>query len=348
MPGLQLNLFGGFELRRGDGAPLALSSKKAKALLAYLALALGRPVSRDKLATLLWSASGDEQARGSLRQTLSVLRKAVADPEGRLLVTTAQGLSVDAGALDVDVVRFEAGIAGAGRRDLELAVEAYKGQLLDGFEVRAEVFEEWLRGERLRLNALAASAAESLMKADRDDGDSDAALSMARRLLRLDPLREDVHRTVMALLQEQKRWNEAIKHYDDCAGVLRAELDIAPQEQTQALHREILRQRDAVEQQRIGSAIRGSVVADAPLPGPPGARGKPSIVVLPFENLSAAAAPDYFSDGITEDIITELSRFASLFVIARNSTFTYKDRAVSVQDVHSDSEYLRAGSLGVT
>ena len=50
---------------------------------------------------------------------------------------------------------------------------------------------------------------------------------------------------------------------------------------------------------------------------------KPSIAVLPFANLSDDSAQDYFSDGITEDIITELSRFRALFVIARNSTFTY-------------------------
>jgi adenylate cyclase len=60
---------------------------------------------------------------------------------------------------------------------------------------------------------------------------------------------------------------------------------------------------------------------------------KPSIAVLPFQNMSADAEQEFFADGITEDIITELSRFPDLIVIARNSTFTYKDRAVRVQDV---------------
>src|SRR5215468_382598 len=55
---------------------------------------------------------------------------------------------------------------------------------------------------------------------------------------------------------------------------------------------------------------------------------KPSIAVLPFTNLSGDPNEDYFSDGITEDIITELSRFSELFVIARNSSFTYKGRTV--------------------
>jgi adenylate cyclase len=76
---------------------------------------------------------------------------------------------------------------------------------------------------------------------------------------------------------------------------------------------------------------RPSIVArsDAPLPLPE----KPSIVVLPFDNMSGDVEQTYFSEGIAEDIITDLSKIAGLFVIARHSAFTYKGRAVKVQDV---------------
>ncbi len=60
---------------------------------------------------------------------------------------------------------------------------------------------------------------------------------------------------------------------------------------------------------------------------------KPSIVVLPFTNMSGDPEQEYFADGITDDITTELSRFRGLFVIARNSAFTYKGKAVNVRDV---------------
>src|SRR5262249_17201871 len=60
---------------------------------------------------------------------------------------------------------------------------------------------------------------------------------------------------------------------------------------------------------------------------------KPSIAVLPFTNMSGDPQQEYFSDGITEDIITELSRFRSLFVIARNSSFVFKKKLMKVQDV---------------
>src|SRR5207342_2540830 len=60
---------------------------------------------------------------------------------------------------------------------------------------------------------------------------------------------------------------------------------------------------------------------------------KPSIAVLPFTNISGDPEQDYFADGLVEDIITALSRFKSLFVIARNSSFIFKGRAVDVKQV---------------
>jgi adenylate cyclase len=80
---------------------------------------------------------------------------------------------------------------------------------------------------------------------------------------------------------------------------------------------------------RVHPAKRDSLalVTMSPLPLP----GKPSIAVLPFTNLSGDEEQEFLSDGITEDIVTELSRFSELFVIARNSSFTYKGKAVDVR-----------------
>jgi TolB-like protein/Tfp pilus assembly protein PilF len=74
---------------------------------------------------------------------------------------------------------------------------------------------------------------------------------------------------------------------------------------------------------------------------------KPSIAVLPFDNMSGDPEQDYFSDGITEDIITELSRFPELFVIARNSAFVFKGKAVDIKDAAQKLgvRYLVEGSV---
>jgi adenylate cyclase len=74
---------------------------------------------------------------------------------------------------------------------------------------------------------------------------------------------------------------------------------------------------------------------------------KPSIAVLPFANISGDKEQEYFSDGITNDIITELSKFSNLFVIASNSVFTYKGKAVKVNEVGRDLgvRYVIEGSI---
>ena len=74
---------------------------------------------------------------------------------------------------------------------------------------------------------------------------------------------------------------------------------------------------------------------------------KPSIAVLPFQNLSGDPEQEYFADGMVEDIITALSRFKSLFVIARNSSFTYKGKAVDIKQVGRELgvRYVLEGSV---
>ncbi len=74
---------------------------------------------------------------------------------------------------------------------------------------------------------------------------------------------------------------------------------------------------------------------------------KPSIAVLPFKNLSDDQSQEYFSDGITNDVITDLSKFRELFVIASNSVFVYKNKPVKVQQVHRElnARYILEGSV---
>ena len=101
-----------------------------------------------------------------------------------------------------------------------------------------------------------------------------------------------------------------------------------------------------------GKATSPSVAAEpstlpAALALPPALPDKPSIAVLPFTNMSADPEQEYFTDGITEDIITEMSRFHEIFVIARNSTFTYKGRSVDVRLVATELgvRYVLEGSI---
>src|SRR5262245_61029399 len=88
--------------------------------------------------------------------------------------------------------------------------------------------------------------------------------------------------------------------------------------------------KNIVEPVRVYHVVGTPLVSVA---SPKAATEKPSIAVLPFTNMSGDPEQEYFSDGITEDIITELSRFRSLFVIARNSSFQYRGKSIDIRQV---------------
>ena len=96
---------------------------------------------------------------------------------------------------------------------------------------------------------------------------------------------------------------------------------------------------------RLDLAPKAATASD--VPGPMPAQSKPSIAVLAFNNMSGDPEQEYFSDGISEDIITDLSKLSELHVIARNSTFTYKGKPVDVKQVGRDLgvHYVLEGSV---
>src|SRR5205823_6607882 len=98
---------------------------------------------------------------------------------------------------------------------------------------------------------------------------------------------------------------------------------------------------------RIGPSSSPATKTPAETAQPLALPDKPSIAVLPFENMSGDPEQGYFADGMVEEIITALSRFRSLFVIARNSSFTYKGKAVDIKQVGRELgvRYVLEGSV---
>jgi DNA-binding SARP family transcriptional activator len=130
---LSVSLLGGFQVRLDSGPALALPTRKAQALLAYLAVPPGQAHPRDKLAPLLWGGIREESARASLRQALFAIRKAT-DP-APALVMEASTVALAPDAIDVDVERFTRAVAEGTPDALARAAELYRGDLLAGFVV---------------------------------------------------------------------------------------------------------------------------------------------------------------------------------------------------------------------
>lgn len=244
MPVLNLELLGDFRLRSESGTLLPISAKKSQAMLAYLGVKPSQMVSRDKMAALLWSSTAPEQARQSLRQTLSTLRKELANISSKkVLVEEGDFLSLDASLVRVDVAEFESLVAAGTPEALDPATRLYSGDFLDGFQLDEEKFDQWVIAERDRLHRLALRAHAQLAEILGRSDSLDDAIAVAQRSLRLDPLQEPMHRTLMKLYIRSGDLANALQQFDACTRVLRRELNVEPDAETKALQQEVLQVR---------------------------------------------------------------------------------------------------------
>lgn len=200
-------------------------------------------MSRDRLASLLWGSSGEEQARNSLRQALFILRRVLQAAPSPALLVDPRSVSLDASAVEVDAIGFERLVAAGTEESLARAVALYRGDLLEGIGVKEAGFEDWLLGEQGRLRDLALKALERLLALHTAASNPERAVHVSRRLLALDPLHEDVHRTLMRLYMKQGRWGAALRQYELCRAAVRRQVGVEPEAETRRLYQEILRDR---------------------------------------------------------------------------------------------------------
>lgn len=188
MSSLRLNILGRFDARLSSGEVLLLPTRKAEVLLTYLSMTPGQPHSRDRLMNLLWSDRGEDQARNSLRQTLSVLKKALEVIDPLPLQVDRTTVSVLAESIEMDTFELENSNATTD------AINLYRGEFLEGIVVRDPSGEEWLTSERDRYRRMAVEALEKLLTRQREAGEMGAAVETGERLVGLEPLRESAWR----------------------------------------------------------------------------------------------------------------------------------------------------------
>jgi DNA-binding SARP family transcriptional activator/tetratricopeptide (TPR) repeat protein len=253
MARLTLALLGGFRATAGVGTGLSITSKKARALLAYLALRPGQRHSRDRLTRLLWGDVDEAQGRQSLRQTLLSLRRSLPRSRVPLLITESDDVAV-ATVVEVDVPRFERLASRAQPAALVQALALYRGDLLSGFHLKEPCFQTWLQGERERLRGRAIDVLERLSTHQIGRGAIDAALETGLRLLAMDSLQESVHRALMRFYLQSGRTAAALNQYRICADALQRELGVEPEPATTTLYRQI----DTRKTRSAPVATRGS------------------------------------------------------------------------------------------
>lgn len=313
-----------------DGRPLAVDTRKAVAVLAYLT-AQGNPQPRERLVDLLWPELPPERGRGALRRTLSVLRSAL--PGGELTADRSQ-VSLSSAWSDLDRVgALEGRLANHGhpdqgecprcRSDLEEAISLRRGEFLDGFVLKdAAEFEEWVtvmaEVQRRRFVELHRRLAEDHAIAGRYRQAGDAN----RHLLLLAPLDEAAYRRQMLLSAWAGDRAGAVGAYRECVGMLARELGVEPLEETTELYQAILED----DLPRPPSPPQRESPVAVPLPRPPlvGREIETGRLVAAFESIrdfgllfTIEGEPGIGKSRLLEELAVELGRRGATVITAR-------------------------------
>ncbi|MBK9055763.1 MAG: tetratricopeptide repeat protein [Chloroflexi bacterium] len=225
-PEFALFLFGPFHLEaRGEGTnrTIRLPRRKVENLLAYLAV-YPEPHSREKLATLFWGDTSDEQARTSLRTALVVLRKTLT--AAALLTDREQVQLNPAFSLWVDVRQFRQ----TRSTSPETAITLYTDEFLP------TLYDEWVLAEREQLRRFYSESLLALTQQMRSQSEYARAIGYARQLLALDITQETAHQHIMFCELARGNRAAALDQYDRCVHALHDELGVSPAPETQALY----------------------------------------------------------------------------------------------------------------
>ena len=246
---LRISTFGGLLIQRGGELVTGLASRKAEALLVYLACT-GRPHARESLATLLWDDRSQSRALGNLSVLLTSLRKHLAPYVTITRQTVAFNSDsdywLDAAELERRLLAWrewkmeEIPASRASVSGLEEAAALYLGDFLTGFHIRdSRDFEEWALIERERLQRQVFEALEELVIFYLYSRNYKKGVERARRLLELDPLREGTHRRLMLLLARRGQRSAALVQYEACKRILAEDLGVEPARETRDLYMRI-------------------------------------------------------------------------------------------------------------
>jgi len=236
MDSLRLFFLGPPRIER-DGQTLNIDTRKATAMLAYLALT-GERQTRDALAAFLWPEFEDSRAKAALRRTLSALKSAVG---GEALHITREVIGLETAGVWCDVLKFREMMDGdPGLGQLETAVPLYRDDFLTGFSLRDSLpFDDWQLLQTQILRRVLETSLEKLVGFYTAEQEYARALPLAHRWLSLDPLHEDAHRILMQLHAWLGQPNAALRQYRDCVRVLEEELGVPPLAETTALYEAI-------------------------------------------------------------------------------------------------------------
>jgi WD40 repeat protein/DNA-binding SARP family transcriptional activator len=320
--GLEIYTLGGVRILRGGEPVSGLSTRKAEALLIYLA-STRRPQPREVLADLLWDERSQSQALGNLRGVLSNLHQVVGDSllisRDQVELNPSHPIWLDAAELEgnLQAVRQQGGLNAQIAIQAAEALRLYRGEFLAGFSVfDCRGFQDWQARQRELLHRLAAEGLSALVENAIQQQEYQVGIGYATRLLELDPLMESANRQMMWLLSSSGQRAAALSQYEIFQKLLRVELGIEPAPETRELFVQI----------RAGKQVFPSDIPQAPSPmRTPSARDEPPAPGQPpFKGLQYFDVEDaglfYGRGKVTSRLVEAVSRKRFLAVVGASGS----------------------------
>ena len=364
-----LKLLGGASIQTPTGPLTGRATQRRRiALLAMLAVARARGVTRDKAIAYLWPDQDVEHGRPLLSDSIYRINQALG---AEVIISTSDDLRLASDVLPSDVAEFEDALE---RGEWQRAAGLYAGPFLDGFFLTgAEEFERWADAERDRLARAYARGVEALSEQAERQGNMVEAVRWWRALAAHDPYSSRVAVRLMRALDRSGDRAAALQHARVHATLMADEFGTQPDDAVAELAASMHAQpmapaapppavlADEPVSPAPVSEQRSASIASSPTTGRAArrwvaavtasavivavavvARGRAheeaspdraSVAVLPFIDLSPAHDHEYFSDGMTEELINTLGRVQGVRVASRTSSFAFKGRTSDVREV---------------
>jgi TolB-like protein/Tfp pilus assembly protein PilF len=337
----RLQTLGDVVLADLSGTPVRLRTRKSLLVLACLAVEPDQAWTRDRLTAMFWADRQDQQARNSLRSALSDIRRVLGS---EALMIEGSSVQLASGIVATDIERLQLLASPEPDEEPGDLHSFYGGDFLIGAD-NGSAAVEWIANLRAQFRELAAVALERAITALQKKGAVDQAISRARELLSLDPLSENSHRILMRLYADHGERSKAIAQFQSCRQMLQHELGVEPSAETSQLADDI-----AVHSKSALSDLKEITVARTiaePSPRSAGSESIVSVAVLPFVNMSGDADQNYFAEGVSEDILTDLSKVPGLSVASASSTRPYRAANMRPDQIAAELgvQYLLEGSV---
>jgi PAS domain S-box-containing protein len=260
---LRLTTFGGLAFRDNRRCAVGFPTRKAAAMAAYLAMHPGKNIRRELLANMFWGDKTERQARHSLSQALSDLRRILGDDT---ILADGQFIHMNIEAIESDAFEMARLVDERRLESLALAEQLYQGDFLAGMELEQEAFDAWMLAERERLRQLAERALGTLLMLHADDADGERTLRIGRSLLAIDPYDDKAHCGILRAYAKLGQPRLALAHFRKYCEDLRRDLGEGPSDEILSAYDAIFPKKPAFQRSLLKIEDYAFVIEQLPQP----------------------------------------------------------------------------------